>query len=77
MHRWKWVTGGATPADLFVEHTLKHPPFNPSSSLYVARPQAGGHRFYATGYLDEVRITNGFARYKDNFIPPSAPFLNQ
>lgn len=51
---------------------------NPGTPLMALNfQQAGGPRFYATGYLDEVRITNGFARYKENFIPPSAPFLNQ
>lgn len=36
---------------------------------------ASGYRLY--GYLDEVRITKGFARYVDTFTPPSEPFLNQ
>lgn len=39
--------------------------------------QAGGPRFFANGFIDEVRITNGFARYKENFIPPAAPFQSQ
>lgn len=51
---------------------------NPGTPLMALNfQQAGGPRFYASGYIDEVRITNGVARYKENFIPPSAPFLTQ
>ena len=32
---------------------------------------------YYSGYLDEVRITKGYARYINNFTPPEAPFANQ
>lgn len=30
----------------------------------------------ANGWLDEIRIANGFAYYTSNFTPPSAPFPN-
>lgn len=36
--------------------------------------QTGGSPFY--GYLDDIRITKGVARYTENFTPPAAAFLD-
>lgn len=35
---------------------------------------AASDNLYLNGYLDEIRITNGIARYTSNFTPPTAPF---
>lgn len=39
--------------------------------------QQWGPEFYFPGYLDEVRITNGVARYVSNFTPPTGAFPDQ
>lgn len=47
----------------------------------VGRPIIGATGFfspadYFTGYMDEIRITKGVARYTSNFTAPTAPFSN-
>jgi hypothetical protein len=37
-------------------------------------PYSSGNSF--RGYLDEVRVTNGYARYTTTFTPPTAAFFN-
>lgn len=34
----------------------------------------GGMAWYTNGYIDEVRISKGVARYTGNFTPPTVPF---
>ena len=46
-----------------------------SNSLYVGFNYRDGQ--YFSGYLDDIRITKGVARYTGNFIPPKVAFANQ
>ncbi len=45
-----------------------------TSALSIGANSAGGSPFQ--GYLDDIRITNGVARYTSNFTPPTSAFPN-
>jgi len=46
--------------------------FNQTSVMYVAANRTGGDAL--NGYIQDLRITNGYARYTGNFTPPTAAF---
>jgi len=46
-----------------------------SRPLYIGRQEGTSARDFE-GWIDELRITKGVARYTSNFAPPSAPFPN-
>ena len=47
---------------------------NITSTLAIGAQSSGSGVF--RGYIDEVRITKGFARYTSPFTPPSSPFVD-
>jgi hypothetical protein len=47
---------------------------SPTSAVTVGGAVAGGGEWI--GYIDELRITKGYARYTANFTPPTEAFLN-
>ena len=49
--------------------------FNQTNSMYVGADRTGGSAF--NGYIDDLRITKGIARYTQNFIPPSVALPRQ
>ena len=46
---------------------------SPTSILILGTNDVGSGS-YLNGYIDDLRITKGVARYTANFIPPTAPF---
>jgi hypothetical protein len=49
--------------------------FNQTSVMYVGADRTGGSAL--NGYIDDLRITKGYARYTANFTPPTAAFPDQ
>jgi hypothetical protein len=50
--------------------------FTPSVQQLVLGRNPTNSSWYYSGYMDELRLTKGVARYTANFTPPTAPFPN-
>jgi hypothetical protein len=47
-----------------------------STSPFTIGVNNDGPQQYLNGYIDDFRITKGYARYTANFTPPAGPFAN-
>lgn len=83
-HHVAWVRqSGSDDIDTYVDGALAETTTLPAgnTSLYdstlpfLIGAQSGPGTLYH-GYMDELRITNGVARYTSGFTPPTAPFPN-
>jgi hypothetical protein len=73
-----------TSTKLFLNGTQQGSTYTDSSNYVVGdgRPRIGAGGYGAgvanfSGYIDDLRITNGVARYTANFTAPTAPFPNK
>ena len=48
----------------------------PSNTVFIGGDVAASSETPFKGYIDELRITSGAARYTSNFTPPTAAFLD-
>jgi hypothetical protein len=48
--------------------------YSSTDVLAIGRNSDAGGTWYLNGYLDDLRITKGVARYTGNFVPPQAAF---
>ena len=48
-----------------------------TNKITIGNEQNAGGAYSYTGYIDELRVTKGFARYTANFTPPTQAFILQ
>ena len=80
-HHVAWVRNGSS-FNLYIDGVSRASASNSSAfgvnlnALTIGDDQTFGPRGY-NGYIDELRITKGVARYTANFTAPTAPFPNK
>ena len=65
----KLFLNGTPSASIFYDSQYYN---SPTTSIFIGTNGVGGS--YVNGYIDDLRITKGVARYTSNFTPPTAPF---
>jgi hypothetical protein len=77
------VSKASGSTKLFVNGTQSGSTYTDANSYIAGIPtignnsSGGGGTNYLNGYIDDFRITKGFARYTANFTAPSSAFLGQ
>ena len=56
-----------------VTNTDSYSNVNTPAAIGVFDKQGGSYRYYWNGYIEDLRITKGLARYTSNFTPPNGP----
>jgi hypothetical protein len=74
------VSRSGTSTKMFINGTQSGSTYTDStnylcSRLFIGASSSGGGTVGFNGYLDDLRITNGVARYTSNFTPPTTPFI--
>lgn len=72
------LTRSSTTSRLFIDGTSVGTygtirPYATSYRLYIGKDSAADSSYF-TGYLDDFRVTRGYARYTTTFTPPAAAF---
>jgi hypothetical protein len=66
---WKLFLNGAVDATATFSGILDNGTTNPQYIGYQPNVESGR---YITGYIDDLRMTKGYARYTGTFVPPAA-----
>lgn len=69
---WRLYVDGVSVANATVSRTLS----SDEAILVGRRWDTAGTQSYFNGYIDEVRVTKGVARYTSDFTPPTVAFPN-
>jgi hypothetical protein len=71
-NRWSVFVNGT---ERLLAASASGTPYNSTAPFVIGRHVFSGATGYAfNGYIDDLRITKGVARYTANFTPPTAPF---
>ena len=69
-NRWSVFVDGT---ERLLQASASGTPYNSTAPFVVGR-HTFGNEYPFNGYIDELRITKGVARYTANFTPPTLPF---
>lgn len=65
---WNGIRIGISPSTMTTVHT--------AALITLGCYRNNDPAYYYNGYMDEIRLTKGTARYTANFTPPASPFSN-